>query len=149
MVGSGPLESELRALQEAGRIRRLHWAGFVNQGDLPHYYSAADILVLPSVIEMWGLVVNEAFACGTPCIVSDAVGSGPDLVEGFDAGLVFATGDVSALRQCMQEALDSERRLKWKRRLDEFSRSVTLDHTSDVIADAVSMVTRARQNLYA
>jgi glycosyltransferase involved in cell wall biosynthesis len=143
-VGSGPLESELRALQDAGRIRRVHWAGFVNQGDIPHYYSAADVLVLPSLVEPWGLVVNEALASGTPCIVSDLVGSGPDLVEGFDAGLVFAAGDVSELRRCLQEALDSECRLKWKLRLDEFSRSVTLDRTSEVIADAVAMVTRAR-----
>ena len=49
--------------------------GFCNQSELPAVYMAADVLVLPSEgSETWGLVVNAAMACGTPCVVSDACG---------------------------------------------------------------------------
>ena len=51
------------------------FAGFRNQSELPRYLAAADVLVLPSDAgETWGLVVNEAMACGLPAIVSRAAG---------------------------------------------------------------------------
>ena len=73
--------------------------GFRNQTELPGLYAAADVLVLPSDgDETWGLVVNEAFACGLPAVVSDAVGCGPDLVEEGATGAVFALDDVGSLQ---------------------------------------------------
>ena len=55
IVGAGPLEEELRDFTRAKGIERVHWEGFVNQSRLPFYYRAADVLVLPSVVEPWGL----------------------------------------------------------------------------------------------
>jgi len=78
------------------------FAGFLNQGEIPAAYAAADALVLPSDSgETWGLVVNEAMACGLPAIVSDEVGCGPDLVERGRTGFVFPLDDVRALAQLM------------------------------------------------
>jgi len=56
---------------------RVIFAGFVNQRDIPGYYLAADMLILPSrrMGETWGLVVNEALHAGCGVIVSDVVGS--------------------------------------------------------------------------
>jgi glycosyltransferase involved in cell wall biosynthesis len=71
--------------------------GFKNQSELPAYYAAADVLVLPSESETWGLVVNEAMACGLPAIVSDAVGCAPDLIEEGKTGFTYPVGDVDAL----------------------------------------------------
>lgn len=96
-VGSGELENRLRA--EVGDFNlNVHFAGFKNQSELPPYYAAADGLVLPSDGgETWGLVVNEAMACGLPAIVSDAVGCGPDLIEDGRTGFAFPMSDVAAL----------------------------------------------------
>jgi glycosyltransferase involved in cell wall biosynthesis len=95
-VGSGDLEDELRA--EANRLSvDAYFCGFKNQGQLPSYYSAADVLVMPSESETWGLVVNEAMACGIPVIVSDAVGCGPDLIENGRTGFIFPMGDIGEL----------------------------------------------------
>ncbi|MFV9507628.1 MAG: glycosyltransferase, partial [Oscillochloridaceae bacterium umkhey_bin13] len=59
---------------------------------------AADLLVLPSDgSETWGLVVNEAMACGLPALVSDQVGCAPDLIIPDQTGTTFPHGDVSAL----------------------------------------------------
>ena len=77
----------------------------MNQADLPPYYHAADILVLPSYHEPWGLVVNEAMATGALPVVSDRVGAGPDLVDGI--GEVFACGDITALTEALRRALGS------------------------------------------
>jgi glycosyltransferase involved in cell wall biosynthesis len=65
------------------------FAGFLNQSEISNAYLAADVLILPSESETWGLVVNEAMTCGLPSIVSNAVGCAPDLIEEGKTGFVF------------------------------------------------------------
>ena len=77
------------------------FAGFKNQTELPACYAAADLLVLPSVSETWGLSVNEGMACGLPAIVSDAVGCAPDLIEPGVTGETYPCGDVAALAEAI------------------------------------------------
>ena len=77
--------------------------GFVNQSELPSYYHAADVLALPSEVENWGLVVNEAMAAGTLPVVSDKVGAAPDLVDGI--GEVYPCGDIASLAASLNRAL--------------------------------------------
>ena len=84
------------ALREACGPRGIScsFAGFLNQSEIPLAYAAADALVLPSDAgETWGLVVNEAMACGRPAIVSDRVGCREDLVLEGETGLSFRFGD--------------------------------------------------------
>ena len=79
------------------------FAGFLNQTEMPAAYAVTDCLVLPSDYgETWGLVVNEAMACGIPAVVSDRVGCGPDLVEHDVTGLVYPFGDVEALADALR-----------------------------------------------
>ncbi len=81
LVGSGPEESRLRALAAALGIQdHVEFRGAITQDGLPPIYQSADVLVLPSVSEPWGLVVNEAMLCGLPAIVSDRCGCAPDLI---------------------------------------------------------------------
>ena len=110
LVGSGALESELRT--ESARLGiTATFAGFKNQTELPPYYDAADVLVLPSDAgETWGLVVNEAMACGRPVVVSDAVGCGPDLIDEGRTGFTFPMGDVSAFADRLQSIATMYRR---------------------------------------
>ena len=77
---------------------RLHMLGFCNQSQMPVAYAAADVLVLPSDgRESWGLVANEALACGTPALVADNVGCAPDLARLLGEQVVFAGGNVDSL----------------------------------------------------
>jgi glycosyltransferase involved in cell wall biosynthesis len=100
-VGSGELESSLKEQCATSSIRAV-FAGFRNQSELPACYAAADALVLPSDgRETWGLVVNEAMACGTPAIVSQSCGSCADLVQDDITGYKFAMGDTTALAKCI------------------------------------------------
>lgn len=100
IVGDGVRRSELQSIAPNARF-----VGFVNQSELPVYYKMADVFVLPSEREPWGLAVNEAMACGTTVVVSDEVGCSPDLVN--DAtGRTFPSGDANALAAAIDECLE-------------------------------------------
>ena len=66
------------------------------QDTLPYYYSAADILIMPSYYESFGMVALEAMACGTP-VVASQVGGLPYLVQDGKTGLIVPSGDPEAL----------------------------------------------------
>ncbi|MGQ0799761.1 MAG: glycosyltransferase family 4 protein [Pseudomarimonas sp.] len=101
MVGDGPLRSQL---EQAAAGLPIRFAGFLNQSQMALAYAASDCLVLPSDAgETWGLVVNEAMACGLPAIVSDQVGCAFDLVIAGTTGQIYPCRDVSALAARMQE----------------------------------------------
>jgi glycosyltransferase involved in cell wall biosynthesis len=105
MAGSGGLETETAA--EADRLGvRVTWLGFVNQSLMGRLYAGADCLVLPSEIESWGLVVNEAMATGLPCVVSDRVGCAPDLIVPGETGEICRLGDVNDFAAALQRVRD-------------------------------------------
>lgn len=110
IVGDGELRSsidqELRSSSLRGRAVAL---GFKNQSELPEIFGATDAVILASDTEAWGLVVNEAMACGATAIVSDQVGCWPDLV---DPQNVFPCGDVRALARIMAEVIRSPESLR-------------------------------------
>lgn len=112
LVGSGPMERELRRSAESDT--RIRFLPFQNQTEIPSVYSAADLLVLPSegTGETWGLVVNEAMNCRCAIIVSSHVGCGKDLVVPDQNGWVFPAGDSSALADCITDALSDPKRLQ-------------------------------------
>ena len=108
-AGSGDLQDALTTAAAAAGIQA-HFHGFANQSELPAIYAAADVIVLPSdARETWGLVINEAMACGVPAVVSDTVGCGPDLVEPGLTGAVFPLGDVAALARGIEAVLAFDR----------------------------------------
>jgi glycosyltransferase involved in cell wall biosynthesis len=106
VAGSGPLEAEMRC--RAAQIGvKLVLLGFQNQSEMPACYAASDVLVLPSTRrETWGLVANEALACGRPIIVSDAVGCGPDLAADGVVGRTFPMGDHQRLADAIGSVLE-------------------------------------------
>lgn len=134
VAGTGPLEDSLRTqAQELGV--RAAWAGFLNQSRMPAAYAVADMLVLPSAHETWGLVVNEAMACGVPAIVSDQVGCANDLVRHGVNGLVFPNGNAAALGEAISAlAMDPDRR----RAMGEAARqTVTGEYTIQRSVEAI------------
>ena len=93
IVGGKPQEDdELKRLKsiaaELGVETRTTFTGTVQQTELPAYYSAADVFVLPSYYESFGLVALEAMACGTPVIASRVGGPGSFITSGETGYLV-------------------------------------------------------------
>jgi glycosyltransferase involved in cell wall biosynthesis len=96
-VGDGPLREACAGAARAAGVPTT-FAGFLNQGEMPSAYAAADLLVLPSDRrETWGIVVNEAMASGLSVVVADAAGCAPDLVVEDVTGRTYPAGDVGAL----------------------------------------------------
>lgn len=112
-AGAGPLLSELQSeAASLGVASRVRFLGFVNQSQLPAVYTAADVLVLPSEFEPFGLVVNEAMCCGCPVIASDRAGASRDLVAPVCPEFVFRCGDVDALAQLIMRAVADSAHLR-------------------------------------
>jgi D-inositol-3-phosphate glycosyltransferase len=91
LIGGKRGDPELDALasraRELGIGDRVTFVGAVPQRDLPTYYSAADVCVVPSHYESFGLVAAEALACGTP-VVASKVGGLPSIVHDGENGLL-------------------------------------------------------------
>ena len=101
-VGSGELEGNLREYVGQNELADVHFAGFRNQSELPKFYAVADLFVLPSEDEPWGLVINEAMCAGLPIVASEEIGAVPDLVKDGVNGFRFPAGDVQALAARLQ-----------------------------------------------
>jgi glycosyltransferase involved in cell wall biosynthesis len=91
----------LSAVSEATRSR-IHFDGFLAPDNLPELMQRADVFVLPSRHDGWGVVVNQAAAAGLPLLVSDAVGARVELVEEGLNGFIVPAGDATALGQRMK-----------------------------------------------
>jgi glycosyltransferase involved in cell wall biosynthesis len=143
-AGDGVLREPLRQRAAAlGLGPRVHFTGVLGQQDLPAHYAAADCLVLPSLFEPWGLVVNEALACGTPCIVSDAAGVAGDLVRPDVNGRVFSAGRVEGLGEAMAAVLDPATRSSWRRGAREPDDRATVAANREEMAQLLATI-RAR-----
>jgi glycosyltransferase involved in cell wall biosynthesis len=108
LAGDGPLGAELRRFVEERRLSNVHFLGFRNQSEIGTCYAMADMLVLPSSLETWGLVINEAMCFGLPVIASDRVGAAADLVHEGVNGFVYPVGNTSELARRLGHVLRRE-----------------------------------------
>ena len=93
------------AIQQHGLRDRVVLTGFVPDNDLVYLYSRAMALVLPSLMEGFGLPAVEAMACGTP-VISSRAGSLPEVVG--DAGIYFDPTEVDSISEAIQSVLNDE-----------------------------------------
>jgi len=105
MVGSGEMAAELVNLANRLRLENVHFHGFANQSILPQIYGAADVFVLPSENEPWGLAANEAMCAGLPIVASAEIGCAADLIRAGVNGQTFTAGDVEGLASALQPIL--------------------------------------------
>ena len=116
-VGTGPAEAELRRRAVSITPGSIVIAGFVQREQLPAFYALANVFVFPTHSDPWGLVVNEAMACGLPVICSSAAGCGADLVKHGWTGRIVGAGDVDELASTMNELTrDAEQRSRMGQR---------------------------------
>jgi glycosyltransferase involved in cell wall biosynthesis len=97
VVGSGGQEKELREKAQNLNLKDILWVGFKQIDQLPIYYALASALILPSISEPWGLVINEAMACGLPVLASSRCGAVLDLVFPGVNGFVFDPFDCHSI----------------------------------------------------
>jgi glycosyltransferase involved in cell wall biosynthesis len=109
IVGDGECMEELRRLQLQHHLEGVRIVGFKNQTELPTYFHIADIFIMPSIAEPWGLVLNEAMCCQCAILASDEVVAAKDLVQNGVNGFIFKAGNVADLTYYLSKILaDSE-----------------------------------------
>jgi glycosyltransferase involved in cell wall biosynthesis len=104
LAGDGPLRSFVEG--EAKGDPRIRVLGYADEESLPDLYRQADILVVPSLFEAWGLVVHEGLAYGLPVIATDQVGAAEDLVDPGVNGYVVPAGEHEVLAGAMRSAAE-------------------------------------------
>lgn len=132
-VGDGAERQKIQA-EAHNQIR---YAGRLSGQALIECYYAADVLVLPSYFEPWGLVVNEAMAFGKPVIVSDSVGCIDDLVIPYETGIIFPTGNQVELQNAMEYMANNQHeRLKMGAQSAQTISSWTLENEAKNVYQA-------------
>lgn len=90
ILGDGEQKEELQQFVQTKQIKNISFQKGVSWQQVPEYLALSDVLVLPSYSEPWGLVVNEAMACGMPVLVSEKCGCAIDLVQSGINGYTFS-----------------------------------------------------------
>ncbi|HEY7353957.1 MAG TPA: glycosyltransferase family 4 protein [Terriglobales bacterium] len=106
IVGDGPVRAELQTFASTVSTGTVHFSGFVHREKLAACYALAECFVFPTHTDTWGLVVNEALACGLPVICSTVAGCAADLVTEKN-GATVAPHRASDLARVMQEIANS------------------------------------------
>jgi glycosyltransferase involved in cell wall biosynthesis len=106
LVGTGEDFEACQRYVSDRQLAQVHLLGFRNQAELPRLYALADLFVLPSEDEPWGLVINEAMCFGLPIVAAEGVGAAADLVHPGDNGFRFPAGDIPALAQALRRTLE-------------------------------------------
>lgn len=139
LAGDGP--ARVQTVQEAGRIwpGRFVFPGFLQRQELAVLYALAEALVFPTLTDRWGLVVNEAMACGLPVIASDVAGASVDMVLDGWNGRTVRAGDIDDLSAAMRQlAQDREGTLRMARHSEEHIANFTPQVWADGFSRAVT-----------
>jgi glycosyltransferase involved in cell wall biosynthesis len=128
LCGSGAGADEVvRAVARSGCAHAIHRPGFEQAHELARWYAFASAFVHPSLVEPWGLVVNEAAACGLPLLVSDRAGCVDTLVPLGEP----ATG----ARFDPRNQSEMTARLQWISALPEQTRRQLGQNAAELVAD--------------
>lgn len=100
IIGGTPTPDYLKLIEE-NNLSNVHFLSFMDKKSLGKYYMAADIFVLPTREDIWGLVVNEAMCYGLPVITTDRCVAGLEMVEKNQNGLIILVDSVKELRNAM------------------------------------------------
>lgn len=111
LVGGRPSE-ELRDLVEQRSLEHVHFVDFMPKENLWKYYQAADLFVLPTREDPWGLVVNEAMANALPVITTTRCIAGLEMVEDGINGFLYEPEDVDKLKELLREVSNGSLNLK-------------------------------------
>ena len=130
--GTGPQEKELeKRVKKLNIEENVNFLGFVSGNEKYSYYKSADLCVVPSVYETFGIVCLEAMACGKPVVASN-VGGIPFVVKDGETGLLFECGNAKDLAEKILILLENK---KLREKMGKAGRERAEEFTWDKIAE--------------
>lgn len=151
-AGDGPqhaeIESRARTLGIGDRVRLL---GFVNFSQLPGFYRAADLFVLPSGYDACPLVVPEAMLCGLPVILSDAVLGRLEMIDVGESGYLYPCGNIDVLAEILKNVFAAPRKLQQlkegvRRQMESWTKEELLDCWVGAVGAAVQLQRNSKES---
>lgn len=140
LIGGGNMEETYNRLIQEYRLDNVILKGFEPKSSLFEYYKACDVFVHPSSYEAWGLVVNEAMACGLPVAASDRCIAGLELIKDGVNGYLAQMGDEPALCSRVSQILDSDRYHEMAANALDTIRPYTVSHMVRIQTDAIKEI---------
>jgi glycosyltransferase involved in cell wall biosynthesis len=150
IVGDGIQKNELKNLCIEDNINDVFFVGFKQREELPQYYAMSDLFVLPSLQEVWGLVLNEAMASGLPVITTNKVGASVDLIKDGENGYVVESGNTEQLYEVTKKILSDP---ELEERMGEKSKRIiekrfTYENMVDGLRSALNLVHKNKTEIY-
>lgn len=128
IAGNGELYGDLMRMKDQLELNRVHFLGHVNQETLVKMYNIADVSVVPSRTEPFGLVAIEALACGTP-VVGTNQGGLPDFIDGKVGRLVEVEDDLDLADAIMAELGHDDKKARGAYCAEYAVRGFSLEHS--------------------
>ncbi len=140
MLGYGPEEESLKKYITVNEIKNVKFVGHVDVNDIPEIYAIADVFVLPSLEETWGLVINEAMASALPVIATRRVGSAGDLIKDGKNGYVIPEKNYKELESKLFKILSNDLvRKNMSKESSKIIKNFTPVQASDSFREAIKL----------
>ena len=142
-IGDGELRVELELeVTKCSLNENVRFLGFKNQTELPELYALADIFVLPSINEPWGLAVNEAMSASCAIIVTDQVGCSTDLVISGENGYIITSKDTKSLTEALEKCLDENKYVKMGQKSREIINNWSIKENIIGLSNVLKKITK-------
>lgn len=129
----GKLTSEYKGLIEQYNLHHVHVIEFMEPAKLSEYYKAADIFVLPTREDIWGLVVNEALSYGLPVITTQQCVAGLEMIKDGKNGYLYDVEDIHRLSEIINDLMKDD---DLRKDMSECALSTALKYTIEEMAEA-------------
>jgi glycosyltransferase involved in cell wall biosynthesis len=140
-VGEGEKRFEIESYVNKHKLENIKIMGFINQTQIVNYYLIADIYLMCSESETWGLSTNEAMCSNLPIILSHTVGGADDLVTPY-TGIIYQSGNIAELAQSIKiiktKFCDNKEQCQ--------SQQVVRKYSYEVIANSLSKIANYKTN---
>ena len=133
IIGDGPEQENLTSLKDKLRLTSVRFLGALDNSQIAEWYHQADALILASLWESWGLVVNEGMAAGLPLLLSKNVNSGESLLREGDNGYGFAPFNINEMAAAILKYIDLP--VPEKERMSQLSLKVIDDMSYDKMGE--------------
>ena len=142
VIGDRPGTEYLQQIKELG-LENIHFVDFMPYEKLKEYYQAADLFVLPTREDIWGLVINEALANGLPVVTTGKCVAGVEFAnterltyENHSVISIVPSENVEAIASAVKEAIEKQGEMD-RTRCIELARKYTIETMAEAYADII------------
>ena len=140
IIGNGILEEQIKMYIKTYHLENfITLQGVINSENVIQYIQQADLLILPSVFDGWGIVINEALQSHVPVLISDQCGA-KELIQHEENGLVFEAQNVKSLGKQLLKFLhfSYEEKAIMKSKTIETSKKIEIPRVADYLIDCLN-----------